>query len=220
MEPSPDTRTRVVMVDDHRMFAESLTRLLQLEADFEVLDPCADGSSALALIETSTPHLVVMDYHLPDTDGVHLTHQLLARHPELKVIMLTGSPDEVVMLRAIEAGVSGFLTKDRAATELTESLRQVARGEVLIAPEQLTRVLARLPHATAPLHSTLSERELEVLRLMSEGLSSRAMAERLFLSINTVRNYSQAVLTKLGAHSKLEAVALAVKSGIINVPGV
>ncbi len=200
------------------MFADSLVRLLQLETDFEVLEPCVNAAGALQLLETSLPDLALVDFNLPDSDGVQLTRDLLARAPEMRVIMLTGLSDELVMLRAIEAGASGFLTKDRAATDLTDSLRLVARGDPLITPEVFARVLARLPRHRTPPVSALSDREREVLQLMAEGLTTRAMAEHLFLSVNTVRNYSQAVLTKLGAHSKLEAVALAVRSGIIDPP--
>ncbi len=200
------------------MFADSLVRLLQLETDFDVLEPCVNATEALQLLETSLPDLALVDFNLPDSDGVQLTRDLLARAPEMRVIMLTGLSDELVMLRAIEAGASGFLTKDRAATDLTDSLRLVARGDPLITPEVFARVLARLPRHRTPPVSALSDREREVLQLMAEGLTTRAMAEHLFLSVNTVRNYSQAVLTKLGAHSKLEAVALAVRSGIIDPP--
>ncbi|NNN02882.1 MAG: response regulator transcription factor [Acidimicrobiaceae bacterium] len=214
----PPRPLRILVVDDHLMFADSLVRLLQLETDFDVLEPCVNATEALQLLETSLPDLALVDFNLPDSDGVQLTRDLLARAPEMRVIMLTGLSDELVMLRAIEAGASGFLTKDRAATDLTDSLRLVARGDPLITPEVFARVLARLPRHRTPPVSALSDREREVLQLMAEGLTTRAMAEHLFLSVNTVRNYSQAVLTKLGAHSKLEAVALAVRSGIIDPP--
>jgi DNA-binding NarL/FixJ family response regulator len=218
VDTDPPRPLRILVVDDHLMFADSLVRLLQLETDFEVLDPCIDAAGALQRLETSLPDLALVDYNLPDSDGVQLTRDLLERAPEMRVIMLTGSSDDMVMLRAIEAGASGFLTKDRAATDLTDSLRLVARGDPLITPDVFARVLARLPRPRTPPVSALSDREREVLQLMAEGLTTRVMAEHLFLSVNTVRNYSQAVLTKLGAHSKLEAVALAVRTGIIDPP--
>ncbi len=213
---SPDDRSlRVIVVDDHRMFADSLVRLLREEADFDVLDACVDTASALESIVEKEPDVALVDYQLPDGNGVDLTRALLARVPHLRVVMLTGQSDDGLLLRAIEAGVSGFLTKDQAASVLTDSLRQVARGESLMAPEELRRVLRRVARSPVPSRELLSERERDVLRLMAAGLTTKMVAERLFLSVNTVRNYSQSVLTKLGAHSKLEAVAIATREGIL-----
>jgi DNA-binding NarL/FixJ family response regulator len=213
---SPDDRSlRVVVVDDHRMFADSLVRLLREESGFDVLDACVDTASALESIVENRPDVALVDYQLPDGNGVDLTRALLERVPHLRVVMLTGQSDDGLLLRAIEAGVSGFLTKDQAASVLTDSLRQVARGESLMAPEELRRVMRRVARSPLPTRALLSERERDVLRLMSEGLTTKMVAERLFLSVNTVRNYSQSVLTKLGAHSKLEAVAIATREGIL-----
>jgi DNA-binding NarL/FixJ family response regulator len=128
--------------------------------------------------------------------------------------MLTGFGDDRVLVAAIEAGCSGFLTKDRAAAEVAGVVRAAAAGEALISPA----LLARLHHTTRPVGTDLTERERQVVGLMAHGRSNKAIASDLYLSLNTVRNYVQSVLTKLSAHSKLEAVSNAVRDGIIDYP--
>ena len=220
-EPAPPVR--VMLVDDHRMFAESLARLLGEEPDIEVVGVAGGPVEAEALAAREVPDVVLVDYALPDQDGVALTRRLKAQRPETLVVMLTGSPEDRIVLAAIEAGCSGFLTKDRAAAEVTGAIRAVAAGEALISPGMLARLLPQLSRngrGPGPDHlpgGGLTAREREVLDLLAEGLSNRVIADRLFLSVNTVRNYVQSILTKLDAHSKLEAVSSAARAGLINL---
>lgn len=214
-DPSSD-QIAVVVVDDHAMFAESLGMLLSASEGIDVVGVVSDARSALGLVAARRPQVVLVDFQMPDMDGVSLTAKIKREHPETKVVMLTGAADDQVLLGAIEAGCSGFLTKDRASAEVVAAVRAVAAGEALISPAMLARLLPKLNRSYRPVGSDLTERERQVLRALAEGRTNNAIASDLHLSVNTVRNYVQAVLTKLGAHSKLEAVATAVREGIIS----
>jgi DNA-binding NarL/FixJ family response regulator len=132
--------------------------------------------------------------------------------------MLTGFAEDDVLVAAIEAGCSGYVTKHNAVDEVVSAVRAAAAGEALISPSMLARLLPKLRRGYQGLGSDITPRELEVLRMLAEGLSNRAIADKMSISLHTVRNYVQSLLTKLQAHSKLEAVAAAVKEGIIRYP--
>jgi DNA-binding NarL/FixJ family response regulator len=206
----------VVLVDDHRMFAESLARLLGFEEDIEVLGIGANGREAVTLVEQFRPRVLLIDYDIPEGNGVQVATEIKQRWPETMIVMITGSADDRVLLSAIEAGCLGYVTKDRASSEVVNAVRVAAAGEALISPAQMARLLPRLTRSYRAVGSDLTERELEVLRLLARGSTNKAIASELFLSVNTIRNYVQAILTKLDAHSKLEAVATAVREGIID----
>src|SRR4051794_3209527 len=123
MQESPDTSINVLIVDDHRMFAESLARLLSDEDQISVSAVAHSGAEALDVVRRATPHVVLIDFHMPDQDGVTITSAIKSSHPGVYVVMLTGSTDDRVLLAAMEAGCSGFLTKDRAATDVAEAVR-------------------------------------------------------------------------------------------------
>ena len=212
------TFIRVAIVDDHQMFAESLSRLLALENDIEIVGLGASGKEARALIERFEPRVLLIDYSMPDGDGVEVAADIKQRWPETMIVMITGSADDGVLLSAIEAGCSGFLTKDQAACEVASAVRIAAAGEALVSPAQLARLLPQLSRTKKPTGADLTDRERDVLTLFSRGLATKAMAAELFLSVNTIRNYTQSVFVKLGAHSKLEAVSIAVREGIISYP--
>ena len=208
----------VLVVDDHQMFAESLARLLSDEDDIVVLGTAADGSEALDLCERLKPNVMLIDYHMPGRDGVSITAEIKRNHPEIMVVMLTGSAEDHVLLSAMEVGCSGFLTKDRAATELVDAVRSAAAGDVVISPALLSRLLPQLNRTNDAVGLQFTEREVQLLDLMAEGSTNKVIAQELNLSVNTVRNYVQILLTKLNVHSKLEAVSTAVRDGIIDYP--
>jgi two-component system response regulator DevR len=209
---------RVLIIDDHRMFAESLARLLSDEPDIDVIGVCPTGAEGVAQAAELSPTVVLVDYRLPDLDGVAITSQIKERAPDTYVVMLTGSADDGVLLTAIEAGCSGYLSKDRAAAEVADAVRLAAAGEATISPRELARLLPKLGRNQRAAGGDLTAREREVLGMLATGLANSAIAATLHLSVNTVRNYVQSILTKLGAHSKLEAVATGVREGIISYP--
>jgi len=205
----------VLLVDDHRMFAESIARLLADEEGIAVLGTASTGGEGIVLAERLQPDVVLLDYQMPDLDGVTVAARIKAARPETMVVMVTGSADDRVLVAAIEAGCSGFITKDQVAGEVASAVRAAAAGEALITPQMLGRLLPKLRHTSTHVGADLTVRELEVLGLLAEGLPTRTIADRLHLSVNTIRNHVQSVLTKLGAHSKLEAVATAVREGLV-----
>lgn len=208
----------VLLIDDHLVFAESLSRLLADEADIEVLGVVTNANGAVDEVRRLGPRVVLLDYQLPDRDGVQLAADIKESMPEVMIVMLTGSTEDRVLLGAIEAGCSGFLTKDRAAAEVGEAVRAAAGGEALISPALLARLLPKLNRTYRAVGADLTERERDVLALLAKGSPNKVIATELNLSINTIRNYVQSLLGKLGAHSKLEAVSMAVREGIIQYP--
>jgi DNA-binding NarL/FixJ family response regulator len=190
--------------------------LLGLEEDIEVLGIGSSGKEALSLVERFRPRVLLIDYDIPEGNGVEVTKEIKKSLPETMIVMITGSAEDRVLLAAIEAGCSGYLTKDRASSEVANAVRVAAAGDALLTPAQMARLLPRLTKSYRAVGSDLTDREREVLTLLSHGATNKAIAAELFLSVNTVRNYVQGVLTKLDAHSKLEAVSTAVREGIIS----
>jgi len=207
---------QVLIIDDHQMFVESLARVLADDDRIEVVGVASTAAEGLKLAEAHQPRVAIVDYMLPDQDGVELTSALKETNPELMTVMLTASTEDRVLLGAIDAGCSGFLTKDRAVKEVVEAVLAAAEGEALVSPAQLARLLPRLSRATQSVGADLTRRELQLLNHLARGQSNKAIAEELHLSVNTIRNYMQSVLFKLGAHSKLEAVSTAVREGLID----
>jgi DNA-binding NarL/FixJ family response regulator len=207
----PET-IRVLVVDDHEVFASSLAHVLDVEPDLEVIAAVADERGALAHVAECD--VVLCDYRLVETDGVALTRQLLERVPSVQVVMLTASTDEAVLVAALEAGCAGFVVKSQPLAEVLAAVRSAASGEPVISSQMLGRLLPRLARtpSTGP---ELTQREREVLDLMGEGGTNQAIADALYLSRDTVRNHVANILRKLDAHSKLEAVAIAHKRGLL-----
>jgi DNA-binding NarL/FixJ family response regulator len=209
------TSLRVLIVDDHAVFADGLAALLSGEPGIIVAGIARGVAEAGTLAATTKPDVVLMDYELLDGTGIEATAAVLARRPAASVVMLTSFSDDAVLLAAIEAGCSGFVTKHRAGREVVDAVRAAAAGEALISPALLARLLPRLRREPIRAASKLTAREMEVLELLAEGFANQAIADRLSVSHNTVRNHVQNLLTKLHAHSRLEAVATAARQGLI-----
>ncbi len=209
-------RIGVVVVDDHRMFAEGLARLLALEGDIEVLGVGGNGREAVALVEQLGPRVLLLDFDMPEGNGVAAAREVKASRPETMIVMISGSTDDRLILRAVEAGCSGYLTKDRAASEVAYAVRAVAAGEALMSPAQMARLLPRLEKSSTGLGSDLTERERDVLALLARGATNPAIAAELGVGVDTIQADVEGVLGKLGAHSKLEAVATAIREGVID----
>ena len=211
-----DELVTVVVCDDHEVVAQGLAAVLGAEPDIEVVAIASSVAMVLEVAERLRPDVVLMDYELPDGDGVTATRILKGAHPEVKVLMLTSYSDEQVLVSAVEAGCSGYLTKHDGSHALANGVRLAASGEAVVTPSLLSKILPRLSrtdHSTGP--TELTAREHEVLELLADGLATTVIAERLYLSVNTVRNHAQNILTKLGVHSRLEAVSVAVRAGLI-----
>jgi DNA-binding NarL/FixJ family response regulator len=210
---------KVLLVDDHRMFTELLVQLFRDEHDINVSGVAHTAADALVMARNDPPDVAVLDYQLPDSTGTDLAARLLREHPDARLLMLTGFQDEATIREAVEAGCCGFVTKSQALDELVEGVRAAHAGGAPFSPVLLARLLPTLRQDRRGGTISLTARELEVLKELAEGCSNRAIADRLFISNHTVRNHVQRVLTKLGAHSRLEAVAVATRLGLVRPAG-
>ena len=211
-------RTRVLIVDDHVLFAEGLETALA-ERGIEVVGIATRGREAVTLAGRERPDFVLIDVDLPDMDGVTVGRSILADHPEIKLMAVTGRRDAGLVREAIRAGFQGFVMKESSISELMASMKAVARNHAVI-PHQAAKALAgmRSEQQDAELLSShLTEREREVLSLLVDGTGSKQLAERLHLSPNTIRTHIQNICFKLQVHSRLEAVAFAVRYAIVRV---
>lgn len=209
---------RVLIVEDHQVVAEGLVVTLGAQDDFEVVGAAATGKEALELSRRARPDVILMDQRLPDGDGTDVAASIKTELPETKIVMLTASEDDAVLVKAIEAGCSGYLTKGTSVRDVAEAVRSAAAGEALISSTMLARLLPRLRPTYRRVGADITPREREVLELLAEGVSTQELAQRLVISVATARNHVQNILNKLGAHSKLEAVSIAVREGVIEFP--
>ncbi|MGH9016216.1 MAG: response regulator [Acidimicrobiales bacterium] len=213
----PDAPIRVLIVDDHEMMAESLRRILDGDESIDVVGVVGTGHGGVDAAGALDPHVILMDYRLPDIDGVNATARIKADRPETQVVMLTGlDGDEQLALLAIEAGCCGFISKTRPVAELLDAVRAASAGGTVISPVMLARLLPRLERDRRDIGFDLSKREREVLDAMASGASDKEIAAQLTISWNTARKHVQNVMLKLGVHSKLEAVAVAMREGIVS----
>ena len=211
----PTTSVRVLIVDDHEVVATSLAHVLDAEPDIVTVGVAGSLARAKDLVTSTAPDVLLLDHRLPDGDGVQSVGMLRGLRPSVAVVILTASAADHVMVQAIEAGVSGFLSKTRSLGEVTSAVRAAAAGEAVISPEMLARLLPRLGSNGRAGRTTLTDREREVLGLLAEGLTNAAIAERLTVSVHTVRNHVANLSAKLGARSKLEALSIAVREGLL-----
>lgn len=206
----------VMIVEDHAMVAEGLSIALEREDDIEVGDIAMNLEDAVALTRERAPDVVLMDFRLPDGDAIDGMRQLREHHPDLPVVIITAHTSPELVERAVEAGCSGFLHKTKNIEQVSRSVRAAARGEVMIAPDVLSALVGHV-RTQSEARDDLTDRELEVLRLLARGKSTQAMADELGVSIHTVRNHVRNLTQKVGAHSKLEAVTAALRDGILTM---
>jgi DNA-binding NarL/FixJ family response regulator len=208
---------RIVVVDDHQMVADTLVRALTAEHDMDVVAVAGTVAGALDEVRLQRPDVVVLDFHLPDGTGADGITALKGAVPTIEVVVITGDIDGDGVFAAIDAGCLGFVTKDRAVDELISAVRAVSRGEPAISPAVLRRLVKRNERQRDL--GLLTPRELAVLERLAAGCSNDTIAAELFVSTSTVRNHIQSVLSKLDAHSKLEAVVKGVIAGYVKITG-
>ena len=198
--------TRVLLVDDHALFSESLRLALEPEPDIVVVGHASSLAQAERLTADTEPDVVLLDYRLPDGDGVTGIGRLRERRPGARVVVVTASDDDAVLAAAVEAGCAGFVTKSASIHDLLRAIRAAAVGEMFLPASMLPRLLPRLTRTTPVVGADLTARERQVLTLVAEGLQNAPIAERLGISVYTARNHVQNLLGKLGAHSKPRGV--------------
>jgi DNA-binding NarL/FixJ family response regulator len=212
----------VVLADDQALVRGGFRMILDNKADLEVLGEAADGREAVALVEQLRPDVVLMDVRMPDVDGLEATRRIVASGSAARIIVLTTYDADEYVFAALRAGASGFMLKDVRPAELVDAIRIVARGDALLAPSVTRRLLDRFadslpgPDAAPPADlDELTEREVEVLRLVALALSNAEIAERLVLTEATVKTHVSSVLRKLGLRDRVQAVVLAYDVGLV-----
>jgi two-component system NarL family response regulator len=206
----------VLVIDDHEMFAVALSRFVAGEHDMQVVGPAHTAARGLELAASAHPSVVIVSFDTADGWGDATVRQLKAMNSGARVLALAEVNPERHLLDAVLAGCSGLVTKDRAFDDVTRAIRAVHRGDSFIPSHLVTALLPSNTRGQRWLGSDLSARESEVLTLTAEGLSNRDIADRLVLSVHTVRNHIQGVLSKLQAHSRLEAVIIATREGLLS----
>jgi len=218
-----DRPARVVIVDDHQLAREGLQRMLAGEPDLVVVGEAATGQEALALCARLRPDLVLMDVRMPDLDGLAATQALRQADPALNVIIVTMYDDPNYLFQALKAGAAGYLLKDATKQQVVTAVRQVLRGAILLNPELMTHLLRRLARqATAPAQPApeqLTAREIEVLGLLSEGLTNREIAHRLHLGLGTVKVHVGHIIAKLDVVDRTQAAVRAVEQRMLPPAG-
>jgi DNA-binding NarL/FixJ family response regulator len=209
---------KVIICDDQAIVRDGLAMLLKLEPDIEVVGAAEDGAAAVDMVEKERPDLVLMDLKMPIMNGVEATYQIITKHPEVKVLVLTTYDDDEWVFDAIQAGASGYLLKDMPRGEIVKAIRGTATGKTYVDPSVAGKILERassqqIQPATL-ITSKLTEREIEVLRLVARGLSNADISKRLFLSEGTVRNHVSAILAKLGVSDRTQAAVIAIQHGL------
>lgn len=211
----------VLVVEDHRLMFEGLSSLLAEYPDINVAGVATTVADAVEKASLLKPDLVLMDYRLPDGDGAQASERIRGNQPETAILFLSADPSESAMMRAVEAGAAGFVSKAASAEVLVSSIRKAAAGEFLLEAATMARLLEqrrkaqKAASAKDTLLGEMTSRERDVLRLMARGLDNLEIANSLGIGYGTVRGHVRGVLEKLGAHSRLQAVAAARKAGLI-----
>jgi DNA-binding NarL/FixJ family response regulator len=211
---APDV-IRVLVVDDHPVVRSGLVALLAVERDLQAVGEAADGTEALAAVRTTEPHVVLMDLRMPGMDGADATARIVGDHPGTRVLVLTTFDTDDDILRAVEAGASGYLLKDTRRDELVDAIRAAARGETVLAPPVAARLMGRM-RAGSP--EQLTPREVEVLAAVGRGLSNGDIGRELFIGEATVKTHLLRVFQKLGVDDRTRAVTVAMERGILPAP--
>ncbi|GEC91558.1 response regulator [Brevibacillus brevis] len=227
---------RIVIVDDHQLFREGVKRILEMEEDFKVVGEGADGGEATVLAEEHKPDVLLMDINMPNINGVSAAENVISVSPSTRVIMLSIHDDEGYVYRTLRSGASGYLLKEVGTTDLVDAVRVVASGGAYIHPKvtgKLIEEFRRLSEQEGTAErsfsvdesqaidpkviESLTRREREVLQLMAEGKSNRAIGEFLFISEKTVKNHVSSILQKLNVQDRTQAVVISIKNGWVKL---
>lgn len=206
---------RVLVVDDHPVVRSGLAGMLDVEDDLEVVGEAADGEEALARVAALLPDVVLMDLRMPRLDGAGATALIVAGYPSVRVLVLTTYSTDTDIVRAVEAGATGYLLKDTPRAQLVDAVRAASRGETVLAPPVAARLVSRM---RTPVVDALTPREVEVLAAVARGLSNGEIGRALFIGEATVKTHLLRVFAKLGVDDRTRAVTVAMERGILPSP--
>ncbi len=227
-------KTKIVLIDDHKLFREGVKRILDMEEGFEVVAEGDDGQEAVDLIESHSPDVVLMDINMPNINGVEATRRLVERFPDIRVVILSIHDDEAYVTHAVQTGASGYLLKEMDADSLIEAVKVVADGGAYLHPKVTVNLLSEFRRIKThgrdsggevgfkeveyrkPLH-ILTRRECEVLQMLADGKSNRSIGEALYISEKTVKNHVSNILQKMNVNDRTQAVVEAIKNGWVKV---
>ncbi len=215
---------RVLICDDHALFRRGLTMVLASEEGIEVAGEAEDGADAVAKAEELVPDVVLMDVRMPRVTGIEATRAIADSVPTARILMLTVSDEEDDLYEAIKAGANGYLLKEISIEEVAGAIRAVVSGQSLISPSMASKLLTEFTNLSKQAHERqsvpsprLTDREVEVLRLVAKGMTNRDIATELYISENTVKNHVRNILEKLHLHSRMEAVMYAVREKLFDI---
>lgn len=211
-------RITVLIVEDHQLFGQALASALARHEDLQVLGIARTAHEGIAQALAVPTDIVLMDYSLPDGDGLTAAAEIRGQRPSTRIVVVTAAEDDSVLAAAMRAGCAGYVSKSESLTNLATAVRSAHAGSTSLTPAMLARLVSSVARPSGPRGKDLTERELEILRLLGDGANNDGIAERLIISPNTARNHVQNILNKLNAHSKLEAVSKAIQAGVIPMP--
>jgi DNA-binding NarL/FixJ family response regulator len=221
---SSDQSLRVLIVDDHALFRRGLQMVLKQEPDIEVVGEAADGHEAVGKAQELMPDVILMDVRMPKRSGIEATEKIKELLPHVKILMLTISDEEADLYEAIKAGASGYLLKEISIDEVADAVRSVWAGQSRISPSMAAKLLTEFAAMSKRAEERqqlpaprLTDREMEVLKLVAQGLNNRDIAKELYISENTVKNHIRNILEKLHLHSRMEAVVYAVREKLLEI---
>ncbi|HEX2915686.1 MAG TPA: response regulator transcription factor [Chloroflexia bacterium] len=212
-------RIRILMADDHSLMRDGISYILQTQPDFEVVGGASDGLEVIEQVRALKPHVILMDLQMPNLNGVEAIRRLLAENDQLKIIILTTFNTDEYIYEGIRAGAHGYLLKDVPKEELFKAIRLVYQGQSLAQPVITARIFKLLARggANSGEQPALTERELEVLKLMAQGDRNKEIAQKLAVSENTIKTYVAAVLQKLNVTDRTQAAIYAVQKGLVRL---
>ena len=205
---------RVLIVDDHAVVRGGLSKFLQVHKDLELVGEAENGAEAVRLTRQLQPNVVLMDLKMPEMDGVVATREIRSKHPSVRVIVLTSFAEDNMVQGALQAGATGYLLKNISGAELAAAIRAAHAGRMTLSSEATEVLVHAAAHPIVPADA-LTEREREVLGLMVDGLSNQEIADRLFLSLGTVKFHAGNIYSKLGVDSRVAAVTLAIQRRLV-----
>ena len=214
----------VAIIEDHQILVDSLGLMLRYEPEMEFLGSASSVSDGQPLVQNSKPDVLLLDIGLPDGNGLDMIPEVNTISPDTHIVILTSLSDEATLMRVIDSGISGFVSKNSELSELLETIRRAADGEIVMPTSLLMGLLMRLPRDKAATYKDekgwerLTVREQEILELLAKGKSGNEIAEELHIAPLTVRTHIRNMMSKMGVHSRLEAVAFGLKNGIIDPP--